>query len=133
MFKRIRIRKLISNFNEEGLDKKKLNLTINNLKMANNAINFYVEKNIQDNSTYYQDKNFYILNKLFFEQPEEVIFRSFSLVLKKISGNYYSPRGKSIYEFISKINGNKFYKSTLGGCYVKKFNETILITREKRQ
>ena len=45
IFQRSRIRNLISELNKEGLDKKKLNLTINNLKSANNAINFYVENN----------------------------------------------------------------------------------------
>ena len=129
-FQRSRIRKLIFDLNKEGLDKKKLDLTIRNLKSSNNSINFYVTKNIQDNAKFLKQENTYILNKFFFNQSQEVIFRSFSTVLKKISSRYYPPRGKSISDLILKINSTKYKKFTLGGCYVEKINETILITKE---
>ena len=129
-FQRSRIRKLIFDLNKEGLDKKKLDLTIRNLKSSNNSINFYVTKNIQDNAKFLKQENTYILNKSFFNQSQEVIFRSFSTVLKKISSRYYPPRGKSITDLILKINSIKYKKFTLGGCYVEKINETILITKE---
>ena len=130
IFQRSRIRKLIFDLNKEGLDKKKLDLTIRNLKSSNNSINFYVTKNIQDNAKFLKQENTYILNKFFFNQSQEVIFRSFSTVLKKISSRYYPPRGKSISDSILKINSIKYKKFTLGGCYVEKINETILITKE---
>ena len=129
-FQRSRIRKLIFSLNKEGLDKKKLDLTIRNLKSSNNSINFYVTKNIQDNAKFLKQENTYILNKFFFNQSQEVIFRSFSTVLKKISNRYYPPRGKSVSDSILKINSIKYKKFTLGGCYVEKINETILITKE---
>ena len=130
-FQRSRIRKLILDLNKEGLNKKKLDLTIKNLKTANQGINFYVEKNIKDNAKFIENKKTYILNKYFFKQPEEVIFRSISLVLKKISSRYYPPRGKSISDSILKINSIKCKKFTLGGCFIEKVNETVFITREK--
>ena len=130
IFKRSRIRKLILDLNKEGLDKKKLDLTIKNLKSANSAINFYVEKNIQNNAKFIKQKNIYILNKFFFNQSEEVLFRSISSILKLVSDRYYSPRGKSILDAISNIKSNKVKKLTLGGCYIEKVNETVLIARE---
>ena len=129
-FLRSRIRKLIADLNNEGLDKKKLDLTIKNLKSANNGINFYVKKNIKNNAKFVVKKKTYILNKYFFNQSEEVIFRSISFVLKKISGRYYSPRGKSIYDSMVKINSLKCKRFTLGGCFIEKINETVFITRE---
>ena len=129
-FLRIRIRKLIANLNKEGLNQKKLDLTIKNLKTANDGINFYVKKNIKNNAKFIENKKTYILNKYFFSQSEEVIFRSISLVLKKISGRYYSPRGKSISDSIVKINSLKCKRFTLGGCFIEKINETVFITRE---
>ena len=129
-FQRSRIRKLILDLNKEGLNKKKLDLTIKNLKTANQGINFYVEKNIKDNAKFIENKKTYILNKYFFKQSEEILFRSISLVLKKISGRYYSPRGKSISESILKINSIKCKKFTLGGCFIEKVNETVFITSE---
>jgi len=130
LFQRIRIRKLILELNKEGFDKKKLYLTIKNLKSANNAINFYVEKNIQNNSKFIKQKNIYILNKFFFNQSEEVLFRSISSILKLVSGKYYAPRGKSILDAIYNIKSNKVKKLTLGGCYIEKVNETVLISNE---
>jgi tRNA(Ile)-lysidine synthase len=129
-FLRSRIRKLITDLNKEGLNQKKLDLTIKNLKSANDGINFYVKKNIKNNAKFIENKKTYILNKYFFSQAEEVIFRSISLVLKKISGRYYSPRGKSISDSIVKINSLKCKRFTLGGCFIVKINETIFITRE---
>jgi len=129
-FQRIRIRKFISNLNKEGLNKKKLKLTIRNLKSANNALNFYTKKNISENAKFIKKTNIYILNELFFFQSEEVIFRSISLVLQKISGRYYSPRGKSILDLIFKIRSDKYKKFTLGGCFIEKVNKTTLITKE---
>ena len=129
-FLRSRVRKLIADLNKEGFDKKKLNLTIKNLKIANQGIDFYVKKSIQDNSKFIERRKTYILNKYFFKQSDEVIFRSLSLVLKKISDRYYSPRGRSISDAILKINSSKCKKFTLGGCFVEKINETVLITRE---
>jgi len=129
-FQRSRVRKLILDLNKEGFNKKKLDLTVKNLKLANDGINFYVQKNIQYNAKFIENKKTYILNKYFFKQSEEVLFRSIPLVLKKISGRYYPPRGKSISESILKINSAKCKKFTLGGCFIEKVNETVFITSE---
>ena len=52
--------------------------------------------------------------------------------MKLISGKYYVARGKSIDELIEKIKLNKINKKiTLGGCFIEKISETILISREK--
>ena len=102
-FQRSRIRKLILNLENEGLDKKKLDLTIDNLKSADLDIKIYVEENIKNNAKYLINNNKYILNqKFFFGQGNEVIFRSFSEVLRKVSGKYYPPRGIKIKDAISK-------------------------------
>ena len=131
-FKRTRIRNLIENFKKEGLDKKKLKLTIRNLKDSNQSINFYVKKNIDENARFFNKKNTLILNKFFFDQSHEVIFRSLSFLMKLISGRYFVARGKSVDKLIEKIKLNKIStKVTLGGFFVEKINETILISREK--
>ena len=41
LFKRVRIRKLIENLKKEGLDERKLTMTINNLSQSNLTINYY--------------------------------------------------------------------------------------------
>ena len=131
-FKRIRIRNLMENFKKQGLDKKKLILTIRNLKDSDQSINFYVKKNIDENTRFFKNKNTFILNKIFFHQPHEIIFRSLSFLMKLVSEKYYVARGKSVEDLIKKIKTDKIKtKVTLGGCFVEKINETILISREK--
>jgi len=129
-FQRSRIRELLKNLKKEGFDKKKFNLTIKNLKASNDSITFYVNKNIKSNSKFMKNRNAYFLKKRFFYESEEVIFRSFSYVIKHIGNKYYSSRGKSIISVINKIKSSKFQKVTLGGCIIEKINETILITKE---
>ena len=130
-FKRIRLRKLIDNLKSEGLDTNKLKLSIKNLKDSDKTIKFYVTKNIKENTVYFEKKKKYILKKNFFYQPNEIIFRCFSNILRKISNRYYAPRGKSIMDLINKIKLNKLIKATLGGCFIEKINESVLISKEK--
>jgi tRNA(Ile)-lysidine synthase len=129
-FQRTRIRNVISKLKKDGYDIKKFNLTIKNLKSSDNTINFYVDRNIKKNSIFINEKNISFLNKNFFLQSDEVVFRSLSFLLKTISSKYYSSRGKSISALILKIQKNKLYKATLGGCCIEKINETILISKE---
>ncbi len=133
-FMRSRIRKLLFELKKEGLNEKKLNLTIKNLQIANQAIDFYVKQNIKNNARFNKQKNIYILNKNFFNEALEVSFRSFSIILSEIGGKYYSPRGVKILNSIFKIlkkNEPKVNKFTLGGCFIEKVNETVFITKEK--
>ena len=142
-FLRIRIRKLILELEKEGLDTKKFDLTIDNLKSSDFDVKIYVHKNIENNATFVKNKC--ILSRdFFFEQGSEVVFRSFYEVLKKVSGKYYPPRGTKIKDAISKcmfsnykgkseINSKKEgdLKFTLGGCYIERINQTVIISKEK--
>ncbi len=130
-FKRIRIRNLINELKKEGFDKDKLNLTLNNLKDSNEALEFYSNKNIFDNSSFNFKKNQVILNKSFFEQPKEIILRSVTNLMLKISKNYYPPRGKRIKRLLDTLELRQNVKNqTLGGCIFKKVNESIIISKE---
>ena len=132
-FKRIRIRKLLRDLEIEGLDKKKLQLTINNLKDSYKSIIFYTNKNIKENCVHSLKDNKYILSSKFFEQSDEIIFRSIIDLLKKVSSKYYPPRAKSVKELILAINLNNQLKTTLGGCLIEKVNRTVIISPEKPQ
>ncbi len=130
-FKRIRVRNLISSLEKEGLDKDKIYLTIQNLKSANNALDFYSEKNIRENTFFNKKKNV-TLNKQFFEQPYEIVIRSITKLIKKVGKNYYPPRGKSIKNIIVELKStNNSKKATLGGCVFEKVSKTVIISKEK--
>jgi len=129
-FKRTRIRNLLQSLEKEGLDKKKLILTINNLKDTDRSIKFYLDKNLKENAVFLKKKNIYILNQNFFGQSHEIIFRSLTKIIQKLGKKYYPVRGKSINELIKGINTKSFSKVTLGGCFIDRVNETILISKE---
>ena len=129
-YQRTRIRNLLRSLEKEGLDTKKLELTINNLKDSDKSIKFYVDKNLKKNVVFLKKKNTYILSYNFFDQSHEIIFRSLTNLIQKLGNKYYPVRGKSVNELIKKINRKSFIKVTLGGCFIERVNETILITQE---
>ena len=129
-YQRIRVRKLIKNLEKDGLDKKKLKKTIKNLKYANNVIEFYVDKNLRENTSFFKDKKKLILNRDFFLQPQEVTFRAFSESLKLIGEKFYSVRGKKLEKIIWEVENNRLNKATLGGCIIEMVNQSIIISKE---
>ena len=129
-FKRVKIRNFIKNLETEGLDKDKFDLTIKNLKFANESIEYFVEKNLKDNSIISNRNESIILNKIFFYQPEEVVFRSFTEVLKIVGKKYYPSRGKKVVKLIEQIKNDKNTKTTLGNCIIKRVNNTIIVSKE---
>ncbi len=130
LFKRIKIRKLIKNLQSEGLDFKKLNLTIQNLKFANESIKFFTKKNLYYNSSINTKNKSILLSKEFFNQPEEIVFRAFTEVIKIVGKKYYPVRGKKIDKIINKVCDDKFIKTTLGNCIIKRVNQTIVVSKE---
>ncbi len=129
-FQRVKIRKIINNFKKSGLEKDKLFLTLRNLKSSDKAIMFYTEQNKKINSYLDKKSEKLFLNKIFFNQPYEVVFRSFSDSLKKIGGKYFSARGKKIDNILQIIAKDTLKKETLAGCIIKKVNQTVIISKE---
>ena len=86
-YKRTRIRNLLYSLEKEGLDIKKLKLTINNLKDSDKSIKFYVDKNLKKNVVFLKRKNTYILSYNFFDQSHEIIFRSLTKLIQKLGKN----------------------------------------------
>jgi len=129
-YQRVIIRKLIEEFQKKGLDKKKFGKTIKNLKYSNKVVDFYVDKNLRSNSYFSKIKGKLILNKEYFKQPYEVVFRSLTESIKLIGKKYYPVRGKKLSRIISNIENNRLLKQTIGGCIIERINQTIIISKE---
>ena len=127
---RVQVRKLIKEFQDKGLDRKKLITTIKNLKHSNNVLDYYVNENLKKNTFFSSKKNKLIIKNQYFDQPFEVILRSLSESIKFIGRGSYSVRGKKLAKIISKIENNRFYKQTLGGCVIEKVNQTLILSKE---
>jgi len=129
-FQRIKVRKLIEGLKLSGLDQKKFNNTLKNLRYSDEIVKFYVNKNLDENSLFFLKKNQLIIESNFFKQPHEIVFRSFSESLKSVGMKYYAARGKKIDKLIDDINRDKLSKATLGGCIIEKINQTVIISKE---
>tara|TARA_B100001057_G_scaffold369471_1_gene373114 strand:+ start:1204 stop:2232 length:1029 start_codon:yes stop_codon:yes gene_type:complete len=130
-FQRIRVRKLITELQKNGLDKKKFSNTIKNLKYSDNVVNFYVNENLFKNAFFSKKDNKLILNNKFFKQPYEVTFRSFSEAIKLVGKRYHFVRGKKLEKMISNIDNGGILKATLGGCIIEKVKQTVIISKER--
>ena len=128
-FQRVRIRKLITNLKNEGLDFHKLKLTLNNLSSTNKAINEMVELNIIKN-VIFKNKT-YIINSNFFLVPDEVVFRSLSKLITNLNGRDYAPRGKKLTNLIKNLKDKEHFKATLGGTIIKKLHNSVIVIKEK--
>ncbi len=129
-FNRIKIRNFIKEFASFGLDKKKFQLTIENLKKSDQSIKFYVEKNKRVNSIFNYEKNQLILKENFFDNSHEIIFRSFSDLIHLVGKKPNFVRGKKIENILNKIKERNLRKETLGGCVIKMVNHTVILTKE---
>jgi len=129
-FNRIKVRNIIKKFEDFGLDKKKFQLTIENLKESDQSIKFYVEKNLKENSIFNYRKDELILKENFFDNSQEVIFRSLTDLIHLMGKKLNFVRGKKIVNVLNKIKEGKLKKETLGGCVIKMVNHTVILTKE---
>ena len=129
-FKRVKIRNMLKQLEAEGLDRNKFLLTIKNLKFANEAIKFYTKMNLIENTSFLKKTKSVVLQENFFHHSTEVIFRSFTEIIKLVGNKYYPARGKKIDTIIQLINTKSSFKVTLGGCVVKKVNQTVIVSKE---
>ena len=128
---RIKIRKLIHHLSQYGLNFEKFKLTLENLNKSNSAIKFYVKKNIKENTHTINKKKNIIINEFFFNQPDEIVFRSISELIHEIGNKTNYTRGKKLISLINKIKTTKSFKrQTLSGCIFEKVNKSIVISSE---
>ena len=131
-FLRTRIRKLIKNLNKDGLNFNKFYLTLKNLSKSDQVIEYFVEKNVLENSKYFDKDKKIILSQSFFNNPEEIILRSFTQLLQKISKKKNYPRGKKVVGLLDSLKfSNKKVKLTLSGCIIEKISDSVVIYQEK--
>ena len=103
-----------------------------NLKRSDQAILFYVKHNKEINSFFNVKKKELILNKEFFNHPYEIVFRSLSDSLKLVGKMNNEVRGKKIDNIINNLRKNNSLKETLGGCVIKKVNQSVIISKEHK-
>ena len=108
-------------------------MTFENLISSNNSIEFFVRKNISENSSISLSKNNNtraLLSSNFFSSTDEIILRSFTKILQDISGRYFPARGKSVSNTLNQIRQKSILKTTVGGCVIEKLENSVVIYKE---
>ena len=131
-FLRVRIRKYRKNMQAEGLNTDNIIKTINNLLSANKAMNYYKNKAFNKHVSFLSKNKCIINEQIFFDEAQEVVFKSFADILSLVSGKYYPPRSKKITSLINRLKKTKYNKSTLGGCIIEKKDGFFLVSKEER-
>ena len=130
-FLRVKTRKLLNFLYREGLNFNKFKMTLENLYKSNISIEHYVTQNIKKNAKLLSSKKAYITNEDFYNNSEEVVFRSLSELIHKIGNKKNYSRGSKISNLIKNIKSNKkLKKMTLSGCLIEKINKSIIISEE---
>ena len=83
-----------------------------------------------ENTFFFEKKFSMILKESFFLHSNEVVFRSFTEIIKFIGKKFYPTRGKKIDKVINLIRAESSFKTTLGGCIIKKVNKSVIVSKE---
>jgi tRNA(Ile)-lysidine synthase len=131
-FLRVRIRKYRKDMEKEGLNTTKIIKTVENLETASQALSFYKNKALYKHASFLPKGKCLINKKIFLDEANEIIFKSFSDILSLVSGTYYPPRSKKVLNLIERLKKKKFIKSTLGGCVIEEKDNFILVSQEQK-
>lgn len=137
-FSRVRIRKLLDEFEKEGLNKLRIHKTITHIHRAKLAIDDIVCNATNEFLFYNNNKSVAKIGlSKFLNYPDEIGIRALSKILTTISGKSYPPRFNSleqIHSLIKKVNvsenGHIWHNRTLHGCKLILQGEYIIISKE---
>ena len=130
-FLRVKIRKMLKQLIDEGMDLTKFKKTLQNLNYSNKTIDYFISLNIKSNVVYKSSKKMFFLKHSFFDNPNEVISHSFNRLFLELNNKNNFTRSKKIDLLINNLKTSTHdQKFTLSGCIIEKVNKTVLIYKE---
>ena len=130
-YSRNRLRKILPKLEEKGLTdsnfRRILKRAQKERKKIESKFSFWLIKNVKIDTLGYAAVDFRNLKLL---DKDDFIF-IFSKLLNMISGLFYTPKSKYVYNFYKKIKSNEIInKTNLGGCHIFFFKKKMYICRE---
>ena len=126
---RTRIRNLKKANEKIGINYDQIFRSIKNLASSRDTLELYFNKIYKE--IVIKKKNKIQINlKLFNSINKEMKMRVFEHSIKELTNTYYSPRSKKILNLISQIKKNENIKLTLGGCFILRENNQIILKKE---
>ena len=84
-------------------------------------------------NNYFKLTNTVVLKNDFLDQPDEIVFRSFSELIQKVGKKDTLTRGAKVESLLKYLkSSNNYSKKTLSGCIIQKIENSVIITPEKR-
>ena len=130
-YSRNRLRKILPKLEEKGLTdsnfRRILKRAQKERKKIESKFSFWLIENVRIDTFGYAAVDFRNLKLL---DKNDFIF-IFSKLLNMISGLFYAPKSKYVYNFYKKIKSNEIInKTNLGGCHIFFFKKKMYICRE---
>ena len=130
-YSRNRLRKILPKLEEKGLTdgsfRRILKRAQKERKKIENKFSSWLIKNVNIHTLGYAAVNFRSLKLL---DKDDFIF-IFSKLLNIISGSFYGPKSKYVYNFYKKMKSNEtINKTNLGGCHIFFFKKKMYVCRE---
>ena len=130
-YDRSRIRAIVENLINEGLDKKRIQEVIQNLKKADEAITVSVNNYLKKCISLGRNSTLKFNNIKFKKAPVEIQYRIINKICRLVGNEDKVPRSKSIQNLIEKISTGDVKSHTLNGCVFMVKSDEILISKEK--
>ena len=129
---RIRIRKLERFLERSGIKYDQISKSIKNLASSRDTLEIYFNKIYEDTVRKKRDKIIINLKK-FKKLNLEMKMRVFKKSIKDFTNTYYAPRSKKIVNLVKQINVNSHIRLTLGGCFIIKDQNHIILEKEPKK
>ncbi len=127
---RTKIRKLKNLFETSGISHNQIMRSISNLASTKKTLDIFLGRFIKENIKI-NNKKIFIKTNNFLVEPYELKLKIMNYSLKKISKAYYHPRSIKVLNLLERIEKEKKFKSTLGGCIIEKSDNFLCIYKEK--
>lgn len=133
-FLRVKIRKFLPILEEKiGLDAEKITKAMSTLSRSKEYIETQTEKFIKNNCKNIYEIAMNVSCKTLEQTHEEITYRFFVSVLKKIGKKHYQPRAEDVIRLQENIKKPSFRGATLADCEIFKSQNKIWIVPEDKK
>lgn len=129
-FKRVRLRRLLSELEREGLDRNRVLKTVGHMQRAKQAIDAAVDLLDTDAVSRQGTETISVDIETLLEAPAEVGLRLLARLLTEITGAAYPPRFEGLERVYRSLDAADWSDRTLHGCQLQKRQGRLRLTQE---
>ena len=132
-FARVRLRKIMAAFEEEGLERDRILKTVSHMQRAKAAIDSAVDAYMEAGSIQGHSGSVHLNLEALLVEPNEVTLRVLARCMMQVSGAIYPPRFDSLEGLYQALGTTLWSDRTLHGCQLRLKGEYIVVSQEDRK